>query len=118
MSATALFGYDSIRMDTPETESNSGRGCEVWSVKDMVVAGKKLKEIFFAGVRVNTGKVGFYFFPIYTYPDRFRDLPPELEKALTGKSCFHFRKLDEPLEKHVADLLERGFRLYSKEKLI
>lgn len=38
---------------------------DLWSVKDVVIAGRKKKEVFFAGVIIQKGYVGFYFMPVY-----------------------------------------------------
>jgi len=38
----------------------------VWFVKDLVIAGRKCKEVFFAGLIIQKSYVGFYFMPVYT----------------------------------------------------
>jgi len=39
---------------------------DVWFVKDLVIAGRKCKEVFFAGLIIQKSYVGFYFMPVYT----------------------------------------------------
>lgn len=89
---------------------------DLWSFKDSVIEGKKRKEVFFAGLIIQSSYVGFYYMPVYSEPERMKKMfSPELLKLLKGKSCFHIKKLDEELEKQIEDALEKGYDLY-KEK--
>lgn len=85
---------------------------DLWSFKDIVVAGKKRKEIFFAGLIIQSNYVGFYYMPIYTDESLRSIFKPELLKTLKGKSCFHIKKLDSELELQIEDALEKGYALY------
>ena len=38
---------------------------ELWSKKEIVIEGRKWKEIYFAGIVIQSNYVGFYFMPIY-----------------------------------------------------
>ena len=39
---------------------------ELWSEKEIEIGGRKRKDIFFAGLIIQSSYVGFYFMPIYT----------------------------------------------------
>lgn len=80
--------------------------------KEIEIAGRKRHDIFFAGLMVQKGYVGFYFFPVYTNPELKAELQPELLKTLKGKSCFHIKKEDAVLFEQINDALKKGFDLY------
>jgi hypothetical protein len=90
-----------------------GMNCGLYSVKKIEALGRTYDEMFFAGVRMNKGAIGFYFMPIYTHEKDF-DLSPELREMLKGKTCFHLKKNDEKIELELADLLKQGFECYRK----
>jgi hypothetical protein len=107
----------SLRRHVPPLVVRAGdiagkRDCQLWSEKDVVVAGRPRTEVFFAGVIVQKGYVGFYFMPVYTHEEARGLFAPELLALLKGKSCFHVRRLDDALLGHVDDALARGFELY------
>jgi hypothetical protein len=87
---------------------------DLWSFKDLVIAGRKRKEVYFAGLIIQSKYVGLYYMPIYI--DTFlKDVfKPELLKLLKGKSCFHIKQLDAGLEKQIEEALEKGYALYKK----
>ena len=85
---------------------------DLWSDKDIVIDGRKRKEVYFAGLIIQSKYVGFYFMPIYSDPDKFK-LTEELKKTLHGKTCFYIK--DTSLIDQVEELLITGKRLY-KEK--
>ncbi len=88
---------------------------DLWSVKDVVIGGRKKKELFFAGLIIQSSYVGFYYMPIYEEPEKMKKLfSPELLKLLKGKSCFHIKKLNEGLEKEIEYALEKGYELYKE----
>jgi hypothetical protein len=87
---------------------------DLWSVKDIVIDGRKRKEVFFAGLIIQKSYVGFYFMPIYTDTDLKEVFKPELLKLLKGKSCFHIKKLDDELKSQIREALELGFELYKE----
>jgi hypothetical protein len=87
---------------------------ELWSEKDIEIAGRKRKDIYFAGLIIQSNYVGFYFMPVYadtTLKDVFGS---ELLATLKGKSCFHIKKLDKKLLLQIKKSLEVGFKLYKK----
>jgi hypothetical protein len=91
---------------------------ETISKKDLVAAGRNLSEIYFVSVVIQKNFVGLYFFPIYTHPQAFTEIPAEIRKCLKGKSCFNIKKADEKLFKQVEKMAKQGFKLYKQEKWI
>lgn len=91
---------------------------ELSSVKDLVVEGRKIKEMCFGGMVIQKNFVSLYFYPIYTHPQAFNDLPEELRRCLKGKSCFNFKKADSKLFKQIGKMAKDGFKLYKQEQWI
>lgn len=87
---------------------------DLWSFKDLVIDGRKRKEVAFAGLIIQSKYVGFYFMPIYSDVNILEVFKPELLKTLKGKSCFHIKYLDDTLEKQIKEALEIGYKLYKK----
>lgn len=86
---------------------------DLWSEKEIVFAGKKRNEMYFAEVGIKSGYVGFYYMPIYLAPDELKkSLAPELLKLLKGKSCFHVKRLDDKLLGQIEDALNIGAKMY------
>ena len=84
---------------------------DLWSFKDVVVGGRR-KDVYFAGLIIQSRYVGFYYMPVYTDSDLKDLFRPELLKLLKGKSCFHIKALDAELEDQIREALEMGYRLY------
>ncbi len=78
---------------------------------------KKVDGHYFASVIVKPKDVRFYFFPIYTHVDQF-NLSDQMKKALKGKSCFYFKKLDADLEAELSQMIAKGISLYKTDNLI
>jgi hypothetical protein len=74
--------------------------------------GRKLPNIYFAWLKEGKHDTALHFFPIYSHPQRFADLPPNLRKKLTGKACFHIKTVDSDLLESVGGMLERGREIY------
>lgn len=91
---------------------------ELWSKKEVIIAKRKRKEVFFASIITQKSYIGFYFMPIYVDTKMSKVFKPELLSLLKGKSCFHIRKLDDTLKKQVRFALEEGFKLYKKRDWI
>ena len=87
---------------------------DLWSIKDLEIAGRKRKEVFFAGIIIQSSYVGFYFMPVYVNTKLKEVFEPELLSLLKGKSCFHIKKLDTKLERQIKKALKTGFDLYKK----
>ena len=88
---------------------------DLWSVKDLVIEGRKRKEVCFAGLIIQKSYVGFYYMPVYAEPEVKAFFKPELLSRLKGKSCFHILNLDLLLMEQIKEALEMGFQAY-KEK--
>jgi hypothetical protein len=100
----------------PKTDTE--RYYDLWSFKDLVIEGRKRKEIFFAGVIIQKEHVGFYFMPVYAEPHVKGLIKPELLKLLKGKSCFHLKKLDEELTTQIQQALKNGFASYKERSWV
>ena len=88
------------------------RDCQLWSEKAVEIEGRKRAEVYFAGLIVQKGYVGFYFMPVYTHAARREIFAPELLALLKGKSCFHVKRLDDELLRRIDEALAAGFELY------
>ena len=88
---------------------------DLWSFKDLVIEGRKRKEVFFAGLIIQKGYVGFYFMPVYSDVEMKEFFQPELLSRLKGKSCFHIKKLDEVLLGQIDAALQAGYALYQQK---
>jgi hypothetical protein len=87
---------------------------DLWSFKDLEIAGRKRKEVNFATIIIQSSYVGLYYMPIYTDTDLKDVFKPELLSTLKGKSCFHIKNLDKGMESQIKDALEIGYNLYKK----
>ena len=84
----------SLRRYVPPFVARTGgvrgkRDCQLWSEKPVEIAGRKRDEVYFAGLIVQKGYVGFYFMPVYTHAEQTAVFAPELRALLKGKSCIH-----------------------------
>jgi len=84
------------------------------SEKEIEIAGRKRKELWFAAILIQKGYVGFYYMPVYVETDIKKIFQPELLKLLKGKSCFHIKKLDEDLIAQIKSALKLGYAMYKK----
>jgi hypothetical protein len=84
------------------------------SKKEVVIAGRKRKEVFFASVEIQKQFVGFYYMPVYAEPDIKNVFQPELLALLKGKSCFHIKKLTPELVEQIRQALKIGFEMYKQ----
>jgi hypothetical protein len=85
---------------------------DLWSIKDLMIEGRKRKEVYFAGLVIQKGYVGFYFMPVYAETDLKAVFAPELLRLLKGKSCFHIKKLTPELLDQVKSALQIGYEAY------
>lgn len=91
---------------------------EVAGTKEVLQGKKKVDGHYFATVMQKPKDCRFYFFPIYTHVDAFKDISPELRKYLKGKSCFHIKKLSADLETEIGEMIAKGVELYLADELI
>jgi hypothetical protein len=87
---------------------------DLWSIRDLVIEGRKRSEVYFAAVKKNKGYVGFYFMPVYIESEQKKLIPPDLLKCLKGKSCFHIKTLSAELIQQIGQGLNVGFQLYKE----
>lgn len=69
--------------------------------------------MFFASVAQRKDTVAFYFFPAYMN-NTLKDIAPVLFKCLKGKTCFHFKTLEQVNQTELSSLLKRGVELWYK----
>ena len=84
------------------------------SQKPVVIDGRKRDELWFAGILVQKGYVGFYYMPVYANPDMKKVFKPELLKCLKGKSCFHIKKNDPIIMEQIQEALKVGYGMYKQ----
>ena len=73
---------------------------------------------YVAGTRVGKSYVSYYLMPVYSTPGLMDGMSAELRKRMQGKSCFNFRKVDEPLLDELDALTARaipGFRKVAEQ---
>jgi hypothetical protein len=87
---------------------------DLWSFKDLEIAGRPRKEVNFASLIIQSNYVGLYYMPIYTDTELKDVFKPELLSLLKGKSCFHVKNLDKQLEGQIEEALKIGYDLYKK----
>jgi hypothetical protein len=94
------------------TRRDYGSRYELWSVKNVTIAGRKRKEVFFAALIIQSSYVGFYYMPIYAAKGLKKFFKKELLSTLKGKSCFHIKELNPVLVTQIAASLRQGLKLY------
>jgi hypothetical protein len=57
-----------------------------------------------AGTRLGKRYVSYYLMGVYGDERLAASISPELKRRMQGKSCFNFRKLDEPLFRELESL--------------
>jgi hypothetical protein len=92
---------------------NGGVLCLI-SQKTVEIQGRKKEEVWFAGILVQKGYVGFYFMPVYAAPDMKKVFKPELLKCLKGKSCFHIKKQDPVIMDQIKESLKIGYDMFKE----
>ena len=94
------------------------RWYDLYSIKDLVIEGRKRKEVFFAGIIIQKAYVGLYYMPVYAEPEIKALFKPELLKLLKGKSCFHIKSLDDVILGQIRQALKDGFNLYQERSWV
>ena len=93
-------------------------GYHLYGKKEVSLFGKKPKLTYIAGVIQQKHYVSFYLSPIYSHPDVYSDLSPDLKKVLKGKSCFNIKRATPQLLNDIKEVLERGIDKYKEIKWI
>lgn len=87
---------------------------ELWSAGPVAAADGKDKDVFFAGLIIQSSYVGFYFMPLAADEDRSTVFEPELLALLKGKSCFHVKRLDDEVLGQISAALDRGREIWAE----
>jgi hypothetical protein len=101
----------SVMMDTNERY-------DLYSKKEVELNGRNYKEIYFGSAILKPKYTGFYFMPVYIFPELLKDVPETLKKMQTGKSCFHIKKYDKDIFEAIVELMKAGFEMYKKHKYV
>jgi hypothetical protein len=75
------------------------------------------KQLFFGSAQIKKSYVSFYLMPVYMYPELLKDISPELQKHMQGKSCFNFKKVEPDLFKELAELTHKSSEKIKEENL-
>jgi hypothetical protein len=94
-----------IKVDTADAYSLDGPYSEKWK-----------KDLFFGAAQIKKNYVSFYLMPVYIYPDLLKNISLELKKHMQGKSCFNFKKVENPLFEELSQLTKQGFERFMKEE--
>jgi hypothetical protein len=54
-------------------------------------------QYFFGSVQIKKNFVAYHLFGVYMHPELLDGISSNLKKRLQGKSCFNFKKSEEPL---------------------
>ena len=86
----------------------------LYGAEEVSILGKKPENTYIAGVIQQKNYVSFYFSPIYSHPDSFEDISPDLKRYLKGKSCFNITKGTAQIYKEIDKLLKKGINKYKE----
>jgi len=87
-----------------------GPGGYMSESKSIRYQGKPLK---FAAI-ASKSYVAFHLFPVYMFPDLLKGISPELKKRMQGKTCWNFKKVEEPLFTELGGLVDASFRRFAE----
>ncbi len=76
------------------------------------------KPLWVGAVQIKKNYVSFHLIPVYAFPDLMKNVSPVLKKRMQGKSCFNFRKVDEPLFTELEKLTEAGVAKMKDEEFM
>jgi len=79
---------------------------------------KNKQPLCFGGVRLGKNYVSFYLMSVYASPDMLKNMSPELEKRMQGKSCFNFKEVDKQLFAELKSLTKDGAAKFSDKKYL
>ena len=74
---------------------------------------KMVPGMFFASIAQRKDSVTFHFSPSYM-DTKLNEIAPSLYKCLQGKTCFHFKKVEQIDETELTLLIEKGMISWSK----
>ncbi len=103
----ATMGFDN--------RTNSDTVYDLWSNKNVEIAGEEQHEVFFASVSIGKTYVTVYLLP----PEKEADLQDlvnsNLLKLLKKKLGFQIKELDEFLLNHIEDSIATCYKRYKEE---
>jgi len=79
---------------------------------------KNKQPLCFGGVRKGKNYVSFYLMSVYASPELLKQMSPELQKRMQGKSCFNFKEVDRKLFAELKTLTKDGAAKFSEGKFI
>jgi hypothetical protein len=88
---------------------------DLYGVETLQAPGAKAHD-WFAGVKRASAHVSFFLLPIVTHPELLDDVSPELLRRKTAKSCFSFRRVEEPLLAELEQLTARSYERFSADR--
>ena len=71
------------------------------------------KPVMFAGITTKS-YVSFHLFPVYMFPNLLDGISPELKKRMQGKTCWNFKKAEEPLFAELGKVVDASFRRFEE----
>ena len=71
------------------------------------------KPVMFASI-TSKSYVAFHLFPVYMFPALLKEISPELKKRMQGKTCWNFKKVEEPLFAELGGLVEASFQRFAE----
>jgi hypothetical protein len=71
------------------------------------------KPVMFASI-TSKSYVAFHLFPVYMFPNLLDGISPELKKRMQGKTCWNFKKAEEPLFTELGKVVEASFRRFEE----
>lgn len=98
-------------------KQDSETNFEVTGTREAMQGRQKVDGFYFASLVPKPNDIRFYFFPLYTDPGEF-ELSGKLKKMLKGKTCFHIKKLDEPLIGEIREMIAKGVKIYVAKGLV
>jgi len=104
-----------LREETIGTQAKEKKAAlHLYGKAEVSISGRKAQQTYIAGVIRQKHYVGFYSMPIYSHPKQFK-LSAALDKARSGKSCFHIKTDDPTVHAELKELLSAGIELYRNE---
>lgn len=70
---------------------------------------------WFGGVEIKKSYVSAHLFAVYMHPEMLDGIDPGLRKRMQGKSCFNFKKADDPALEALAALVEASAARFEKD---
>jgi hypothetical protein len=70
------------------------------------------KPVMFASI-ISKSYVAFHLFPVYMFPDLLKGISAELKRRMQGKTCWNFKKAEEPLFVELAEVVDASFQRFA-----